>query len=305
MSPSFEEVLRARKITHRRFVSTATLCSFRIGGAAATVVEPSCLGELTEAVSLCRQMEKPFAVIGGGTNLLFDDAPINVVLIRTTSLCGVRFLGGGRVKALCGTPLPQLASLCAARGLGGLSFAAGIPGTLGGALFMNAGANGKEMANVVRSVKYYDPTADQITTLFNQELSYSYRNSVFQSNFGVILSAELDLAPMRPCAEIFAEMKALSAKRRASQPLEFPSAGSIFRRPSPAVPLSKLLDGLGLKGKRIGGAAVSEKHAGFIVNLGGATARDVRALILEIQNLVEGECGIRPIPEIRFIPSQQ
>ena len=169
---------------------------------------------------------------------------------------------------------------------------------------MNAGACGKEMASVVRSVQYYDPVDDKIKTLFNQELSYSYRNSVFQSNSGVILSAELDLSPIRPSTEIFAEMKALLEKRRATQPLEFPSAGSTFRRPSPNVPLSKLLDDLGLKGKRIGGAAVSEKHAGFIVNLGDATARNVRALILEIQNLVEGECGIRPIPEIRFIPSQ-
>lgn len=304
MIASLEDVLKERGIPYRRGVLSATLCSFHIGGPAALVIEPSCLGELIDALLLCKRFGKPFAVIGKGSNLFFGDGIIKTVLIRTTTLCGARFLRDDCVRALCGTSISHLAALAAQQGLSGLSFAAGIPGTLGGALFMNAGAYGKEMSDVVKSVDFFDLDTEEITTLFHQKLNYSYRNSVFQAKNGVILSAELSLGPNRDRAEILREMRALCQKRRATQPLDFPSAGSAFRRFSADAPLSKLLDTLGLKGKRVGGAAVSQKHAGFIVNLGGATARDVMALIEEIQNIVEGACGAKPIPEIRFIPSE-
>ncbi len=296
------EGFKARKLPFRENVSTATLSTFRIGGVAACVAEPCCVGELVEAIRLCIGNGTPYAVIGRGSNILFGDDRIETVLIRTVRLDAVRLLPQGRIHALCGASLPAVSALAAREGLGGLAFACGIPGTVGGAVFMNAGAHGASVGDVLESVEIYDPTVDKIETLVHEKKSENYRFSEYQSKNSVILSATLHLRESEAPAEIWAEMKRLNERRRTTQPLEFPSAGSVFRRPAPHVPLSRILDELGLKGKRVGQAAVSQKHAGFIVNLGGATAREVQALILEIQNITEREKGFRPKTEIRFIP---
>ena len=302
MRARVQEALKARKIAFQADVQTATLSSFRIGGKAALVIEPRCTGELIEAVVLCEQYGLDYAVIGKGSNVLFGDETIETVLIRTVYLDAVQSLPDGRIRALCGVPLGRLAALSAREGFGGLCFAAGIPGTLGGAVFMNAGTNTGEMADVVESAEVLLPEKREIKTLFNQELSFSYRKSYLQDKNAILLSALLKLRSGFDPKLLFEEMRSSNRLRKANQPLEFPSAGSVFRKPDPDIAISKIVDELGLKGRRIGGAEVSKKHAGFIVNVGGATFADVRALIEEIQNTVEREKGFRPIPEIRFIP---
>lgn len=304
MSGRVWEVLRKRGISARSGVSTAQLCTFRIGGPAAALVEPRCVGELIEAVAVCQQEELPFWVIGKGSNILFDDQGINGVLICTTPLDHVKILSEGRVKALCGASLAAICQQAARAGYSGLEFAAGIPGTLGGGIFMNAGAHGRALSDVIRSVDVLCIHDGKIETVFNQQLNFSYRYSELQSKKDIVLSAELQLVEGALPGDIFSEMKRLCRDRRQRQPLDFPSAGSTFRRPTPTHPLAAELDRLGLKGLRMGGAEVSEKHAGFIVNKGGATASDVRALIVEIQNRVEKELGYRPVPEIRWIPEE-
>lgn len=303
MNGALSDVLKQRNIPFYRDVLTATLCSFHIGGPAALVIEPQCGNELVDAVRLCREYGVPFSVIGKGTNILFDDGEIHTALIRTTALNAVRF-DENEVRADCGVSLVRLAFLAAARDRADLAFAAGIPGTVGGAVFMNAGANGACVGDLVKSVRVYDPQSDKIKTLFVDELNYSYRKSIFQENHDVILSATLRVANRAPREEVLSNMRAFNLHRSRTQPCHLPSAGSVFRRPRPDVAISRIIDELGLKGLRVGGAVVSHVHAGFIVNDGNATAADVKALMEALQNIMEKERGIRPIPEVRFIPEQ-
>ena len=302
MNRTLEDVLKQRGIPYRSNVSTATLCTFRIGGIARLVIEPQCMGELIAALCLCREHARSYAVIGRGSNLLFDDNAIDTVLIRTAALDAVRILANGRIVADCGVPLGTLSATAARAGLAGLAFACGIPGTVGGALYMNAGAHGKCMLDLVETAEIWNPELQKIETLFNHQLNNSYRNSAFKAKNTVVLRATLALLPDADPAPIFAEMRALLQKRNTTQPTDLPSAGSVFCRPAPDVPLSRIMDELGLKGLRVGGAMVSPKHAGFIVNTGSATANDVRALIEQIQNILEREKGFRPVTEIRRIP---
>ncbi len=296
-----EGLLKERKIHYRKNVSAATLCTFRIGGMALLVAEPTCIGELIETVCLCKAFGCPFAVIGKGSNLLFSDREIKTVLIRTTALRAVQW-HGDRMVAQCGVMLPRLAALAARVGYADLAFLCGIPGTLGGGILMNAGAHGKNLGDLLESVTYFDPAENKIKTIDHKKLNTSYRNSVFQQNYGIILTATLKLRQTAPAEEVFSKMSSLLAARTASQPLEYPNAGSAFRRFREDLPIGRVIDELGMKGLRHGGAAVSEKHAGFIVNLGNATAADVVALIGQVQNKMEGLRGVRPIPEYRFIP---
>lgn len=268
------------------------------------MIEPRCVGELVEAVLLCEQYDLGYAVIGKGSNILFRDELIETVLIRTVYLDAVQCFPNSRIHALCGVPLGRLAALAAHEGFDGLCFASGIPGTLGGAVFMNAGTSVGDMSDVVESVEVLFPKTREIKTLFNQELSFSYRKSRFQGENAILLSALLKLSPCLDPQALLDEIRRSNRLRKISQPLEFPSAGSVFKKPSADIAVSKIVDELGLKGRRIGGAEISKKHAGFIVNVGGATSADVRALIEEIQNTVEREKGFRPIPEIRFIPEE-
>ena len=276
----------------------------RVGGTVGAVVEPLCTNELIEAVLACKEENLPFAIVGRGSNTIFGDHPEEFVVIRSIGVDALRISAGGRIRAGCGTSLSALC-LCAAReGLAGLSFASGIPGTVGGGVLMNAGAYEGSLADVIETVTVFDIESGKIRTLFNNELSFSYRYCDLQQKRAVILSAVLHLPHKAEPGEIFAEMRAVAERRRCSQPLDLPNAGSVFRRSDPNVPLSKMLDHLGLKGMTVGGARVSEKHAGFIVNAGGATAQDVRTLIQSIQAIVKKECGFLPIPEVRFIPEE-
>lgn len=170
---------------------------------------------------------------------------------------------------------------------------------------MNAGAHGKALGDLVKYVVCFEPDTSKITTYFNKELNFCYRNSVFQTNNAVVLQAAFHLKERAEPSAIQAQIGVLLDKRKATQPLQLPSAGSAFLRPASGEPMGKILDELGLKGLRCGNAAVSQKHAGFIVNLGGATAADVLALIAKIQRIVEKEHGFRPITEIRYITEKK
>lgn len=302
MTGCLEDVLKQRNIPFRTLVCAKSLCTFRIGGIVSLVIEPSCICEFVQAIQLCRKFGRPFAVIGKGSNLLFADAFMDIVLIRTVALDAVRIHSDGRVVALCGVSLTALARRVAQEGLTGLEFACGIPGTVGGGVFMNAGAHGKEMSDVVESVDALSENENEIKTYFHRQLNFSYRNSFFQTETHPILRVTLRLQYTANIDGILRRMRENQAARQAKQPIALPSAGSIFIRPGSGVAMGRVIEELGLKGLRVGGAEISHQHAGFIVNRGNATAADVKTLMTIVQNTVERERGFRPIPEIRFIP---
>ena len=304
MSGRITDVLNQRGVAHRENVSAATLCTFRIGGTVAALVEPRCIGELIQAVAVCRKENLPYTVIGRGSNLLFDDGRLEVVLISTTHLTGTRRTDEYSFHVLCGTSLGALCYRAAAADLSGLEFAWGIPGSVGGAVFMNAGAGPCSMSDVVESVEIYDPKDNKIRTLINSQLGFSYRFCNIQENGAVLLSATVKLKESKDFQQILAKMNEIAMHRRRTQPLDFPSAGSVFKRHWASQPISREIDRLGLKGLCVGGARVSEKHAGFIINQGNATARDVRTLIAILQDAVKKNMGFVPTLEIRLIPEE-
>ena len=274
--------------------------TFRIGGAARRMALPGDAEEAAKLLALAEEGGWPVLAVGNGSNLLVADEGIDRLVVLTTRMDAVTVDGAsGAVKTEAGIRLSRLAVAAMEAGLGGLAFAHGIPGTLGGAVMMNAGAYGGEMAQVIRRVTAWFPVRG-VQTLEGEELGFGYRRSCFSGGDGVVLSAELGLQPGCSPAEIRAEMEALIARRRASQPLELPSAGSTFKRPA-GYYAGTLIDQCGLKGLRVGGAQVSEKHAGFIVNRGGATCADVTALITEVQRRVKEAAGVTLEPEVRII----
>lgn len=237
-------------------------------------------------------------LLGNGTNLLVADEGLDTVVVNTSAqLSRVEQTGECELTADAGVSLCQLALFAWKQGLAGLAFAHGIPGTLGGGVVMNAGAYGGELKDVIADVTALYP--DGVRTLTADEMGFSYRHSVFSSGEGIVLGAKLKLEPGDPNA-IKAKMDELMARRKASQPLEFPSAGSTFKRP-PGHYAGPLIESCGLKGARIGGAEVSCKHAGFVVNAGGATCADVLALMEKVQKTVFDTYGVLLEPEVKIV----
>jgi UDP-N-acetylmuramate dehydrogenase len=273
--------------------------SFRIGGPAAVMALPDSPEQLTALTRiLYRAGIKPL-LLGNGTNLLAAERPLDIFVIKTSQgLNGVQALGDNRLKAQCGATLSRLAVFAANLGLGGLEFAHGIPGTLGGAVVMNAGAYGGEMKDVLESVQYLDKSGE-LHDKKAGELSLGYRHSVFSETDDLVVSAVLAFSPGDE-KYIRQRMDELAKRRRQSQPLELPSAGSTFKRPKDGY-AAALIEQAGLKGFSIGGAAVSGKHAGFVVNTGGAGFDEVMALIGHIQQTVFARFGIELEPEIKII----
>ena len=300
MTGALARILKEKDIPFAEHAPTAPLSTFRIGGTCRYLVRPRCMGELIEALAAIRRGALPFLIVGRGSNLLFEDGEAPVVLLLTTAVNAVRREGEGDFIADCGASLGALSLMTARCGFADLGFACGIPGTVGGGVLMNAGAHGNSLGEVVKSVTALEISTGKITTFFNEQLAFSYRNSLFQDGKWLILRARLACrTPVEPAAAL-RERRALLTRRAATQPLDLPSAGSAFRRPAEGVALGKIFEELGLKGLAVGGAMVSKKHAGFIVNTGGATARDVGTLITKIQDITEGKCGFRPVPEIQF-----
>ena len=273
--------------------------TFRIGGPAAVFCRP---GSVEETAALCRLLRekgvRPF-VMGRGSNLLFPDELLPGVVVHfADNFSAVTRTSPSTLFAQSGATLVTVSQQAQKAGLTGLEFAGGIPGAVGGGVTMNAGAYGGEMKDVVTRVDYLDETL-QIKSISNAECGFAYRRSVFESGGSVILGAELALTPDDPAA-VKSRMEALKEKRLASQPLEYPSAGSTFKRPAGGF-AAQMIDEAGLKGFTVGGAQVSEKHAGFVINRGGATSADVRALMEQVQMEVERRTGIRLEPEVRII----
>ena len=275
--------------------------SFRVGGAAKRMAFPENAEQLVLLMNFALSCGARALVIGKGKNLLVPDEGIDRLVIDVSDGM-TRIADGGQaneITAQCGASLARIAEYARRKGLSGLEFAHGIPGTLGGAVCMNAGAYGGEIKDVVASVTLLDPQAG-IRTLKGEEMQFSYRRSLLSEHPEyVVLSATFRLE--RGDSEtIGARMRELMAKRKASQPLEFPSAGSTFKRPEGHY-AGPLIEGCGLKGRRVGGAEVSTKHAGFIVNTGGATCADVLALIEKVQKTVYDARGVMLEPEVKIV----
>ena len=273
-------------------------CSFRIGGPAAAVIQPAGADDLAAICGRLAQLGiEPF-LLGNGTNMLFPDEGLDRIVIQTSRAAGGVSVDGDVLTAECGVTLARAATTARAAGLTGLEFAHGIPGSVGGGVVMNAGAYGGELVSVITETDYLDADMNTLT-LRGEEHGFSYRHSFFSDNGGVVLRTRMRLQPGDPEA-IGAKMKELADKRRASQPLELPSAGSTFKRPVGGF-AAALIDEAGLKGYTVGGAQVSPKHAGFVVNIGGATCADVLALMDHIREVVAARSGITLEPEVRII----
>lgn len=272
--------------------------TFRIGGEADVFVEPS-LSEVEPVVSFCKKEQIPLTVIGNGSNLLVADGGVRgVVLCIGKAMSDVR-VDGNVVEAQAGALLSQVAAAAKDASLAGMEFAAGIPGSLGGAVVMNAGAYGGELKDILVDATCLDEHGS-VVTLTCEELQLSYRHSVLMERPAmVVLSARLQLQPgVRE--EILATMRELARKRQEKQPLNYPSAGSTFKRPEGYF-AGKLIEDAGLRGLSVGDAQVSEKHCGFVVNRGNATAAEVRQLIEEVTDRVRENSGVEMTPEVRFV----
>ena len=275
--------------------------SVRSGGPARRMAFPERGEQLVLLLDMAARCGARPLVMGNGTNLLAPDEGLDRLVIDTSAGLHSAQAGGtpGTILAEAGASLARVADFACRQGLAGLEFAHGIPGTVGGAVCMNAGAYGGEMAQVVREATLLLPE-EGIRTLTGAEMAFGYRRSFLTDHpDAVVLRAEFCLTPGDPAA-IRGRMKELLEKRRASQPLEFPSAGSTFKRPE-GYYAGTLIDQCGLKGLTVGGAQVSEKHAGFVINRGGATCADVKELIRQIQERVFAQAGVRLEPEVRII----
>lgn len=272
--------------------------SFRIGGPAEIMAFPKDKEEMAAVLKASAELGVIPAVLGAGTNVLAPDAGMRgIVICLKACLDGMELLEDGRIRVMAGVTMTRAAVFAANHGLSGLEFAHGIPGTVGGGVYMNAGAYGGEICQICESVEIMEPDGT-VKTLSNQEMGFSYRHSVLEDTPAIVLSAVFRLNG-KPAEEIRARMKELMSKRSASQPLELPSAGSAFKRPVGGY-AAALIDQAGLRGYQVGGAAISEKHAGFAVNLGGATAADVQALLGQVSDIVFDHSGIRLEPEVRI-----
>ncbi len=272
--------------------------SFRIGGPVEVMAFPKTVEELSQALKACWTMERTPMILGAGTNVLAPDEGIQgLVICLKDCLGGMEQIGERTIRVFAGVTMARAASFAANLGLSGLEFAHGIPGTVGGGVYMNAGAYGGEICQVCTLVQTL--TLDgEIRTYNNEQMAFSYRHSALEETREVVVYADFLLEP-KSQEEIRGKMQELMQKRRASQPLELPSAGSAFKRPAQGY-AAALIDQAGLKGFSVGGAQVSQKHAGFVVNSGGATAVDVKALLKAVSQEVEEQSGIRLEPEIRI-----
>ena len=272
--------------------------SFRIGGPAEVMAFPKSAAQLSALLRISKQLDIKPAILGAGTNVLAPDAGLRGLCICLKDcMDGTELLDGNRLRVMAGVTMTRAAIFAANHGLSGMEFAHGIPGTVGGGVYMNAGAYGGEIRQVCDRVEVMDRSGN-IRVLSNEEMEFSYRHSVLEETGDIVLSADFVLSPDEPDA-IRARMKELIGKRSASQPLDLPSAGSAFKRPVGGY-AAALIDQTGLKGYQVGGAAISTKHAGFAVNLGGATAKDVKELLQQVSDKVFENSGIRIEPEIRI-----
>jgi len=272
--------------------------SFRIGGGAEVMAFPKTAEELAEVLKASALLDCKPAILGAGTNVLAPDEGISgLVVCLKDCLGGMEQLDERRIRVMAGVTMARAAGFAANLGLSGMEFAHGIPGSVGGGVYMNAGAYGGEICQICESVLVMDRQGNT-RRLSADQMQFSYRHSILEESGEIVVSADFRLNPGDP-EQIWNRMKELIAKRSASQPLDLPSAGSAFKRPAGGY-AAALIDQAGMKGYQVGGAAISTKHAGFAVNLGGATARDVKKLLADVSDRVFESSGIRIEPEIRI-----
>ena len=271
--------------------------TFRIGGAADFFSSPSDISQLIASLTLCRENQVPYMILGNGSNMLVSDGGIEGVVIDLSASFTSIARDGCTLSADAGVLMPRLARFAMDGGLSGMEQISGIPGTLGGVVCMNAGAYGREIKDIITSVTYLDEDLS-VKKASGDELGFGYRKSMFSDRNCIVLSAELALCPGDP-KKIQSETAIYTEKRVSKQPLNLPSAGSVFKRPEGYF-AGDLIERAGLKGFRIGGAEVSKKHAGFIVNADNASAADVIALIEHIQKTVKEKFSVALEPEIKL-----
>lgn len=295
---ALEKYALSLECSAEREVSMKNYTSFKVGGPAELFLSPEDAGQTAKLVRFCEKEEIPVFVLGKGSNLLVSDSGIKGAVIYTGKQCGISLVDENTVRAQSGASLAQLCTFALENSLSGLEFAYGIPGTVGGAVFMNAGAYGGEMKDVLLNSEYVstDGTSGELD---NEAMELSYRHSAYENSNLVITAASVRLAPADR-NEIKSTMNDILARRKEKQPLEYPSAGSTFKRPEGNF-AGALIEQCGLKGVSVGGAQVSEKHAGFIINRGGATAADILSLIKHVQARVKAQTGVSLETEIRLI----
>ena len=276
--------------------------SFRIGGPVRALAVPEDVMSLSRVCAVLKENHLAPMILGNGTNILFPDEGLkDLFIISTEKLTKMFLLDGETIYAEAGVPLAKLAGFAHQNGLSGLEFASGIPGTLGGGVIMNAGAYGGEMKDAVESVVCYYVQDQRLYELDREQCRFEYRNSLFKKMGGcIVLSAVLKLKK-GDSAELAAKMRELNERRRDKQPLDLPSAGSAFKRPEGGY-AAALIDECGLRGYTVGGAQISEKHAGFAVNIGGATSHDVYDLLKHVRDTVYLEKKVALEPEIIILP---
>lgn len=270
--------------------------TFRVGGAADFFVMPGTYEEAAQTVSLCQDQDIPYYIVGNGSNLLVSDQGFRGVLIHIGEELSDIQTEGDVVTAQAGALLSVIANRALDHGLAGFEFASGIPGTLGGACIMNAGAYGGEMGDVLTEFTVLTQEGE-LRTIPRSQMELGYRSSIAARKGYLVLEAVMRLKKGDP-QEIRARMEELREKRVSKQPLQYPSAGSTFKRPEGYF-AGKLIQDAGLRGLAVGGAQVSEKHCGFIVNKGGATAKDVAELMRLVAEIVEEKFGVRLEPEVK------
>ncbi|HHV10492.1 MAG TPA: UDP-N-acetylmuramate dehydrogenase [Clostridiales bacterium] len=273
--------------------------SLHIGGEADYLALPVSTEEVCAVISLCKQEKMPYYIMGNGSNLLVSDLGYRGLILKLgEDFSNIQVSGDGTVRAQAGVLLSKLASVVADHSLTGFEFASGIPGTLGGAVTMNAGAYGGEMKHCLTAAKVLDEEGN-ILVLKAEELKLGYRHSILQEKGYVLLEADMQFTYGNP-EEIRQKMRELNAQRREKQPLDKYSAGSTFKRPQGYF-AGKLISDAGLRGYQVGGAAVSEKHCGFIINKENATAGEFLAVTRDVIRIVEEKYGVRLEPEVKFL----
>ncbi len=270
--------------------------TFRIGGRADVIVEPANSGEICALVELFNSVGTPYLVMGNGSNILVSDSGLDLPVIRIGKSMSEISLFETTVTAQAGAALSAVANFAMENSLAGLEFAAGIPGTVGGGVIMNAGAYDGELKNVVEAVSFVGPDGKEYV-VSGDEMEFGYRTSALQDSGCIVTAVSLVLRPGKR-TEIAEKMKELNSRRREKQPLEYPSAGSTFKRPAGHY-AGTLIQEAGLKGYTVGGAAVSEKHAGFVINKGGATGADVLAVMDHVIKTVYDKSGVILEPEVK------
>ncbi len=276
----------------------AEVTTFKVGGPADLLVDILDTAAVVPLIALCRQEQIPYTWLGNGSNVVVGDKGIRGAVLRLDSREALARIEGNTITAPAGITLARLAVFARDNGLTGLEFAHGIPGSLGGAVYMNAGAYGGEMKDVITSAKAVTPDGD-IVTLLVDELDMGYRHTALMDKGYIVIEATVTLTSGDRMT-IAAAMRELMDRRREKQPLEYPSAGSFFKRPEGHF-AGALIEQAGLKGYRVGGAMVSDKHAGFIINAGGATAADICRLRDDVVARVQVCAGVTLQPEVRFI----